>query len=264
MGVGSYTFTWRIGVPGYPQPAFPLDAEGLVNEAVSRGVRVVQMCDNLRLEALSGENLARLAARARRAGVTLETGTRGTGLDHLRQFADLSRALGAQLMRTTVTGELAEAEQHLRAALGHFEACGVVCALENYERHPVRDLAAMIRRIGSPFVGACLDTVNSFGAVETPQEVIDTLLPLAVSVHLKDFDIVRADHRMGFAVVGTPAGKGRLGIPRLIECAKANGRNPNAILELWTAFEGTVEHTVAREEEWVSQSIEFLRRYITQ
>ena len=262
LGIGSYTFTWRVGVPGQTPPVSPLSAEGLIGEASSLGVDVVQLCDNIPLEALPEETLARLAARARGAGILLETGTRGTDPAHLRRFIAITRALGARLVRTMITGEIAEAERDLRQVLGDLGHSGIVCAIENYERHPVRDLAAMIRRIGSPFVGACLDTVNSFGAMETPQEALDALLPLTVSVHVKDFDIVRADHRMGFAIIGTPAGKGRLEIPRLIESARANGRDPNAILELWTPFAGTVESTIAREKEWAAESVALLRRYV--
>jgi sugar phosphate isomerase/epimerase len=262
LGLGSYTYTWWIGVPGYPPPASPLTAEGLLDEASSFGVAVVQLCDNIALDAIPDDALARLAARARGAGITLEAGTRGTDPDHLQRFIRIATALGARLLRTMVTGEIAEAEQDLRGVLGDLEKSGVVCAIENYERHSVWDLAAMIRRIASPFVGACLDTVNSLGALETPREAIEALLPLTASLHVKDFDLVRADHRMGFSVVGTPAGKGRLAIPDLVEAVRGNGRDPNAILELWTPFAGSVEGTIAREREWAAESIAVLRRYI--
>ena len=127
----------------------------------------------------------------------------------------------------------------------------------------MRDLAGLIQRLGSPRVGACLDTVNSFGALETPREVISALLPLTASLHVKDFDVVRANHRMGYAVVGTAAGKGRLDIPGLIEGARHNGRDPNAIVELWTPLVGDIEQTIATEQQWARESISFLRRYIT-
>jgi sugar phosphate isomerase/epimerase len=67
---------------------------------------------------------------------------------------------------------------------------------------------------------------------------------------------------MGFTVVGTPAGKGRLDIPGLLRAARGNGRDPNSILELWTPFEGTVDQTVVRESGWARESISLLRRYI--
>jgi sugar phosphate isomerase/epimerase len=120
----------------------------------------------------------------------------------------------------------------------------------------------MIRRVDSPFLGACLDTVNSFGALETPQQAAAALLPLTTCLHVKDFDIVRVDHRMGFSIVGTPAGRGRLDIPGLIRSVRANGRDCSVILELWPPYAGSAEQTAAREREWAEQSIQLLRRYI--
>jgi len=263
LGIGSYTYTWWIGVPGHPSAELPLTPEGLLEQAISQGADVVQLCDNVPLDALSEEVLERLAERSRAAGIALETGTRGTAPDHMREFIGITRALGGRLLRTMITGGIAEAERDFRSVLGELEKSGIVCAVENYERHPVRDLAAMIHRIGSPFVGACLDTVNSFGAMETPREAIDALLPVTSSLHVKDFDIVRADHRMGFSVIGTPAGKGRLDIPALIASARESGRDPNAILELWTPFAGSVESTIAREKEWAQESLVLLRRYVS-
>jgi sugar phosphate isomerase/epimerase len=262
LGIGSYTYTWSIGVPGYPSPTKPLDTEALVDEAARLGVSVVQVCDNIPLAEAPPQSLERLAARARSRGILLETGTRGTQPAHLRRYLQVSVALGARLVRSLITGTIPDAEGEIREVMPEFEEAGVVLALENYEKHPVGELAEMILRVDSPFLGACLDTVNSFGALETPQQAAAALLPLAACLHVKDFDIVRADHRMGFSIVGTPAGEGRLDIPGLIRSVRGNGRDCNAILELWPPFAGTVDQTAAREREWAEQSIRHLRRYI--
>jgi sugar phosphate isomerase/epimerase len=67
---------------------------------------------------------------------------------------------------------------------------------------------------------------------------------------------------MGFAIEGTPAGRGRLDVPWLLRTLKEAGRDPNAILELWTPPEPTVEKTVAREDAWAAESIAYLRTLI--
>jgi len=71
--------------------------------------------------------------------------------------------------------------------------------------------------------------------------------------------IRRADHKMGFAVEGRPAGGGRLDVPWLLERLRAMGRDPNAILELWVSPEEDVERTVAKELRWAEQSLAYLR-----
>ncbi len=108
----------------------------------------------------------------------------------------------------------------------------------------------MVRAAESPRVGICLDTVNSFGALEGPAVVVENLGPLTVNLHLKDFAVRRAGHKMGFTVEGTPAGDGRLDIPWLLGRLRELGRDPNAILELWVPPEADLEKTVAKELEW--------------
>jgi sugar phosphate isomerase/epimerase len=269
LGIGSYTFTWAIGVPKYPARDPSLTVEGLLEKAEELGVSLVQVCDNLPLHELPPGRLAVLAARARETGITLEAGTRGTDPDHLLRYLSIALSLGAPLVRTLIgtaeeSSSLQLAETRLRAIAPRFEREGVALAIENYEQYPARDLAGLIDRVASPSVGVCLDTVNSLGALEPPDEVINVLLPHALNIHVKDFDIVRADHRMGFAVIGTPAGQGRLEIADLLARARAGGRDPSVVLELWTPFKGSIESTVALEREWAATSIRYLRELISE
>jgi L-ribulose-5-phosphate 3-epimerase UlaE len=63
---------------------------------------------------------------------------------------------------------------------------------------------------------------------------------------------------MGFEVVGTPAGSGRLDIPRLLQIIKSHGKQPTAILELWTPYTNSVEETIQLEQAWLKQSLDYL------
>ena len=149
--------------------------------------------------------------------------------------------------------------QGLAPELARAQVC---LAIENHDRFPVRALARIMERVGSRHVGICLDTVNSFGALEGPEVVVEALGPWTVNLHVKDFAISRASHMMGFAVEGRPAGQGRLNIPWLIGRLRAMGRDPNAILELWTPPDAALSDTLAKEEAWAAASVEYLRRTI--
>jgi sugar phosphate isomerase/epimerase len=105
----------------------------------------------------------------------------------------------------------------------------------------------------------CLDTVNSFAALEPPDVVVKTLGPHTLNLHVKDFDVVRVQSQLGFSIQGRPAGKGRLDIPGIVSLLREMGRDPNAILELWTPFEGNIEKTVEKEELWAAESLSYLR-----
>jgi sugar phosphate isomerase/epimerase len=112
-------------------------------------------------------------------------------------------------------------------------AAGVKLALENHDRFDSRTLAAIVVELGTEHAGVCLDTVNSFGALEGPAIVVPTLAPYTLSLHVKDFTVRRPPHQMGFVVEGCAAGAGRLDLPWILGVLRAAGRDVNAILETW-------------------------------
>jgi 3-oxoisoapionate decarboxylase len=122
------------------------------------------------------------------------------------------------------------------------------------------EFAGIISRIGSPYVGICLDTANSLGRPETFRTVVDNLAEHAVVLHVKDYDIRRIDTRMGFSVVGTPAGDGRVDFDWVLAELSRRGRSGmSVILEHWPPFAGTIEESIRIEQEWFSRSVQFLR-----
>ena len=136
-------------------------------------------------------------------------------------------------------------------------------ALENHDRFPAKTLMEIIEAIGADRVGITLDTVNSFGALEGPQHVVETLAPYVLSLHVKDFTIRRVPSQMGFVIEGCPAGEGRLDIPWLLDTIRAAGRDPNAIIELWTPPADTLEETIVREAEWTKRSVAYMRTLLS-
>jgi len=266
LGISSYTFTWAIGVPGHP-PEHPMNALDLLKRAAELGVHLVQVADNLPLDQLSHAELDAFEQLAAELGVGIEVGTRGIGLDHVNTYLQLAERLGSPILRVVVNA----ADHHptedqvvstIKKIVPELERAGIRLAIENHDRFKARQLAGMIEGIGSQHVGICLDTVNSFGALEGPEAVLEILGPLTVNLHVKDFVIFRPDHLMGFTIEGRPAGRGRLDVPWLLETLRHQGRDPNAILELWTPPESTLSATVAKEAEWAAASIEYLRTLI--
>lgn len=267
LGLGSYGLAWAIGVPGFPVAA-PLDAFGLVGRAADWKLGVVQIDDNLPLDRLPRRELASLRTLADRAGVALEVGMRGLVEDAVGRHLEVAGTLGSALLRAVIDAPGFEPAPDevvviLRRLVPELERAGVTLAIENHDRFPSAALAEMVRAAESPRVGICLDTVNSFGALEGPAVVVEHLGPLTVNLHLKEFTVRRAGHKMGFAVEGAPAGQGRLDIPWLLARLRAMGRHPNAILEQWVPPEEDVERTVAKELEWAEQSLAYLRPLFT-
>ena len=258
LGISSYTFTWACGVGGHPPPS-PLCAGDLVRWAKDRGVAVIQLCENLAV------GTAELKA-IRDSGMEIEIGTRGLRGDHLSDAAVLAVECGSPFVRLVVDGEgheptVDETIILLRRALKKMPG-GLKIALENHDRFPAAVLAEIVNAAGPERVGVTLDTVNSFGALEGPGVVVKTLAPFVLSLHVKDFVVRRVPSQLGFVIEGCPAGEGRLDLPWLLSEIAAAGRDPNAILELWTPFTGTLQETILLEAEWADKSIDNLRRQI--
>jgi hypothetical protein len=53
-----------------------------------------------------------------------------------------------------------------------------------------------------------------------------------------------------------------LDIPWLLARLRDFGRDPNAILETWPPPEADIRHTIAKEDDWVQESIRYLRTLI--
>ena len=266
LGISSYTYTWAIGAPGHP-PEQPMGVIELLNKAAQLGVRVVQIADNLPLDRLPPGELDALEQQAATLGIRIEVGARGIAPDQLRAYLRLAERFHSPILRVVVDTVAHhpgadEVVEMVRACVPELERAGVCLAIENHDRFPVRALARIMERVDSGAVGICLDTVNSFGALEGPDVVVEALGPWTVNLHVKDYVIFRASHMMGFAVEGRPAGQGRLNVPWLIDQLRAMGRDPNAILELWTPPDNTLSDTIAKEDGWAAASVEYLRRYI--
>lgn len=263
LGLGSYALAWNIGVPGH-EPEKPMEAFGFVDFAMQHGFGLIQMADNLRLSHMSEAELERLAVHVKGLSLGVELGARGIQLNNLEWHLELAERFGAKLLRVVVDSHdhrpsPKEIVQTLQGVLPVLEQAGVTLAIENHDRMSARTLADIVRALDSPAVGICLDTVNSFGALEGPGLVVETLGPFVVNLHVKDFVVRRAVHNMGFTITGTPAGQGMLDLKGLLDSLAVWGRYPNLILELWPAPELELEATLAKEKEWVEVSAAYLR-----
>ncbi len=267
LGLGSYGCAWAIGVPGYEQPEFPMGARELVHFAGELGLTLVQIADNIPLHMLSDDECRALYDEAQQHNIDIEVGTRGIQTDHLRQYIEIAQFFGSPILRVVVdsSGHHPSPDEVVllvRAVLPELQAAGITLAIENHDRFKVGALADIIAEIDHPHVGICLDTVNSFGALEGPEVVLDALGKYVINLHVKEFIVQRMPHNMGFIITGTPAGKGMLDIPWLLDTLHGYGCTFNAIIETWLSPELTVQATIAKERDWVRQSAAYLRTLI--
>ncbi|NWG15314.1 MAG: sugar phosphate isomerase/epimerase [Chloroflexi bacterium] len=267
LGLGSYGVAWAIGVPGYEQPAAPMDAFAFLKFADELGLRLVQIADNLPLHTFSDDQLRAVRDEAARRNIAVEVGARGIQTEFLRRYIQIAQLFNSPILRVVVDTK----EHHpspeevvslIRAVLPELEAAGITLAIENHDRFKARTLADIIEALDSPHAGICLDTVNSFGALEGSEVVVDTLGPYVVNLHLKEFVVKRAGHAMGFEITGRPTGQGMMNVPWLLDKLYGFGRTFNAIIEAWLPMQITIEETVAIEARWAREGVAYLRQFI--
>ena len=264
LGVSSYTFPWAIGLPGL-EPSVPMSADDLLDRAGQLGVPVVQIADNLPLHARTERELATLRDRAHAKGIQLEVGTRGIDAANIRRYLEIAKLLGSPILRVVVDRgghepQPAKIVSLLRQHESTFRRAGITLAIENHDRLSSATLAAIVTELGQEWVGVCLDTVNSLGALEGPDLVIRTLGPMAVNLHVKDFTITRSNATLGFEVRGCPVGAGRLDLDQVLATVGQRLSKISAVIELWTPRQATVEQTIALESAWAKESVATLSR----
>ena len=263
LGISSFSYGWSIGVPGR-LPDLPLSAFDLVDRTLAFGLTCLQIGDNLPLHTLADSARRELKMLLKKNNVRLEVGARGLTEKHLHTYIEVAAYYEAPLLRFVTDLDAYEPGADtiikiLQGALPNLHDAGITLGIENHDRFKAADLSAVLRSVGDSTVGICLDTVNSLGAGEDVNRIVDELAPYTVNLHIKDYTIVRAPHKMGFVVTGAPAGQGMLNIPGLLARLAHHGRCQSAVLEQWVTPEPSLALTIDRETRWAIESMEYLK-----
>lgn len=105
-------------------------------------------------------------------------------------------------------------------------------AIENHKDHRVPERLDLLKRIGSQWIGACVDLGNSFALLEDPMEVVEAYAPWAMSVHLKDHAV--REYEEGFLLADIPPGEGFLDLKRMVDILRKARPEVRFTLELIT------------------------------
>lgn len=239
MGVLLYSYGIRNrGEKGFAAPARFLE---FCKERGAAGVQVPL-----------GRTTAAEAVALRRAcakfGMYVEGIVRppGKGKAELGRFADelaMTKACGATVARTVMLGgrryEVFEkAEDYAAFARGAQESLeraepvarkhGVKLAVENHKDFRVDEQVALLKKLSSEYVGACLDTGNNLALLEAPLATVEALAPFALTVHLKDMAVEEAPD--GFRLAEVPLGEGFLDLKAVVAAIRKG--NPRARFNL--------------------------------
>jgi 3-oxoisoapionate decarboxylase len=264
-GISSYTYTWAIGVPG-KEPEHPMTVYHLLEKAVELGADVVQIADNLPLDQFSQTELMKIKNMAEDLHLEIEVGARKMTFENVEKYIELAVFFHSPVLRFVIDGKdyapgMEEIHSVIRKAVPLLEENNITLSIENHDRFKAAEFAEMVYRSGSRYIGICLDSVNSMGAGEGLETVIDKLAPLTVNLHVKEFSVKRIYHQMGFVVEGCPLGEGMLPVRELVQ--KVSSRCHSAILEQWTPPGESIEKTIVKEALWAEKSMKNLKEMIS-
>lgn len=259
VGLSTYAFFWRASAAA-PRP---VGLPEMLDETARLGASVFQICDYPAIESMPPAALRAVRDHAAGLGITLELGTRGVSLPHLERYRALAAALDVRFVRSMLRTAghqppAAEAITLLRAAVPRYADQGVTLGLETYEQVPTAELLTVVRAVGSPYLGVCLDPGNCVARLETPASVIEQVAPYVVNMHVKDFAFTRQQGWVGFALTGCPLGTGLLDYDAMVRAVRPEERGISQVVEHWLPRADTIEETCATEREWTRHSAGFL------
>lgn len=267
FGLSSYAYRWSIGY-GAHRPAAPMNIVSFIEKAAGFGLGRVQINDNLPYQELSAPEQRKIVSLAAKHGIAIETGVRGANTEYLKVMLDASSRLNSNLLRIVteidrgkstnqIIGELDRVIVDVKNILPYAKKKGIRLAIENHATLNSKDLVYIIRSVGDPFVGVCLDTMNSILSMEPPLETVRTLAPYTLTVHLKDFRIEKLPEY--FIISGVALGEGSVDFPEILRILGECGAAPTMHVELYINRKKNDMSTLAWEDECVRKSICNLR-----
>lgn len=263
IGISTFAFTWAVGVPGYPVQN-SMTALQLVGKARDWKIPCVQFGDNLPLHRLSPSDLDALKKQADRDKIAIEVGTRGLTEDNILTYLSIAEQLESPILRVVIDAvgykpAIPEITAVLQRLEPEFRKRNIRLAIENHDRFRAMEFLRILAAVDTKAIGICLDSVNSMGAGEGVHAVTELLGPYAFNLHVKEFTVSRIGHQMGFQIEGRPLGQGMLPLEWML--GRINPACTSAVLEQWVPPEGTVEATIAKENDWAMQSIIYLKKF---
>jgi len=105
-------------------------------------------------------------------------------------------------------------------------------AVENHKDQRIEERIALFKHLDCEFIGACLDTGNSFALQDGAYEPIEALAPYAFAVHLKDQALQEYEH--GFLLGDIPLGQGSFDLNKMVEVIRKANPRVRFALELIT------------------------------
>jgi len=198
----------------------------------------------------------------------------GADLERFENDLKLAKEAGASLARTVIIPgrryerfkTLAEFRQFETRGLQSLQRAEPVLsrhkfrlAVENHKDQLIAEKLETLRRVGSEWIGLCVDVGNNVALMEEPLETVRAFAPLAFTVHLKDLAVQEYDE--GWLLADVALGDGFLPLKEVVDTVRRARPDVGFYLEtitrdplkipfrtdaFWATLPGNREETLAR------------------
>jgi len=234
-------------IRGAGAPALP--AEPFLELVRAFGADGCQL-DLSQLASTESTYLDGLKRRLDEAGLFVELSVSGKALEdaeHFAEVASVARRLGASRLRVALLhgrryedfktmAAWRDFAEHWRRVLPRAKAAldrhRLEVGIENHKDWRAEELVELIRSVGSPYLGACVDFGNNVALLEDPLDTARALAPHAVTTHLKDMAL--RPYELGFELSEVPLGTGICPLAQMIEILRAERPEVPLCLEMIT------------------------------
>lgn len=264
VGTSGVTVAPRLGLDTYAlhrcltakDPGLRKDLWWVIDQLAELGLTGIQI-DPSHFPGQEPAVLARLQGMVRPHGYYVEFGMGGWGVDRMQERIKLTARFGGRALRTFCGSETSTPEQvkffleaappALREAAQTAEEYGVDIAVENHGDLTTDQMRQLIEEADHPRVGVCFDTGNALFRDEDPLASAKALLPLAHSMHLKDWAMTRGPegvHKWTEAVLG----EGQVPVRKIL--AMAVNMRPGLYIALETPSRPSDDERETVQREW--------------
>jgi sugar phosphate isomerase/epimerase len=248
LGIAYPSFAVRSRLARQPN-AEPLTAERLIQICRNFGARGCQL-DVASFALTDAASLKRIRARLEEAQMFLELSVGAEMLGDESAFnmmAGAAKALGVTRLRAAMLNGrryedfhdlkkwkefVAQAERRLAIAEPLLRRHKLIIGIENHKDWLADELASMLRRFSSSYLGACIDFGNNLALLEDSVAVVEKLAPYVVTTHLKDMAL--RPEASGFQLSEVPLGTGFLPLAQFVRTLRRHRPDVHFCLEMIT------------------------------
>lgn len=168
------------------------------------------------------------------------------------------RPLYGSCFHPKVMQQMSDIYYQIKKALPVIEKYNMPIAIENHTESFADEILWLIDAVNHPLIQVCVDTVNSFGVLESPQYAVEKLAPRAICNHFCDHKLTRDQYGARFH--GVAIGDGDIDVQMCVDLIRRVSPTDKITFEIEWDMEGDTLET-AKEKQWDAciRSIKYLR-----